>query len=403
MQYLRRPAIIAMVLFGTCAVAVACGSFGEDDLGPAPALTPDGGGIEGSTAEEAGPKPPCDPANLVQNKLHCGRCDHDCLGGECEGGVCKPSVLATLPKVPIGIAVDERRVVWAEGNLIYHCDKRGCANAPTAVRTAANDFHAVVGTPKHTLFTAGGGSNGHAGRLALDDTYEQLGLMTGGSPQALATDGTQLVALNDANALQGGLYRGLVSTPGLSLVASRKLPSETMLRNWAYVALNGSQVFVADYGTVHGCSLPSCAAGWSVAAGGINGVRGLAATSTDLYWTVLTPPSLQTCSIQPGGGGCGTSKSLAGGRLKADAVPHDLFFHGDRLHVTSGDTLGTCVPATCDSSWTEYAVGETIRGRPAADDTAIFWIAYDVPQPDASAPDTGPSPPENIRLMKLAK
>ncbi|HEY8079991.1 MAG TPA: hypothetical protein VIF62_37930, partial [Labilithrix sp.] len=37
---------------------------------------------------------------------NCGRCDHDCLGGECKAGLCAPITLATGLNDPTGIAAD---------------------------------------------------------------------------------------------------------------------------------------------------------------------------------------------------------------------------------------------------------------------------------------------------------
>jgi hypothetical protein len=51
--------------------------------------------------------------DLSNDPQHCGTCGHDCLGGLCENGRCRPIVLATGQASPTGLVVDGDRVYWS--------------------------------------------------------------------------------------------------------------------------------------------------------------------------------------------------------------------------------------------------------------------------------------------------
>lgn len=51
-------------------------------------------------------------ARLRDSRKHCGRCDHDCLGGGCRGARCQPEQLATQQSYPLGIGAFGNNVYW---------------------------------------------------------------------------------------------------------------------------------------------------------------------------------------------------------------------------------------------------------------------------------------------------
>jgi hypothetical protein len=96
--------------------------------------------------------PPCDDAHPPTNDAkNCGRCGHDCLGGQCAGGECRPYAVASgLDEAPIAIALDGADVWWISNNgSIFTCPLAGCA------------------TPKHVLLT----KEGTLTSIAIDATY----------------------------------------------------------------------------------------------------------------------------------------------------------------------------------------------------------------------------------------
>lgn len=410
MSTVHRGGSIALSVCLAAALGNACGSFGADgtpadasDGGPEASFTE--GGAEGGDGGSI-----CDATKVASDRANCGRCGHSCLGGDCSAGVCQPFEFASLPVAPIGIALDDNRVVWSDGTKIFHCPKEGCAATPSSLSGAGVGFTDLAGSAKRTFFASGGGNNGHIGRLALDDSYDQLGTAPG-YPFRVATDGTVVVALDD-NGDQDGLYYGLASTPGsLVSIAPRLIPGEMKARNFGFLATNGTHAFAADYGSIMRCTLPDCAGGWSAAAGlnpYINGISGLAATSTDLYWTTLEPPAINTCALVTGPTGCGLGQAIAESALPSGAVPHDIFVEGGRLYVAAGTKLGSCIPDKCSASWVTHLEDQLVRGRAAVDANAIYWISFDIPPgPDASVgADASPPPapaPTNVRIMKVAR
>jgi hypothetical protein len=267
----------------------------------------------------------------------------------------------------------------------------------------------LAGAPKRTFVASGGGNNGHVGQIDGVDAYVSIGAAPG-YPFRVATNGAFVVAL-DSDVNVGGLYYGTADKAGsLARIAPQVGPGDTTNRNWGRLVTNGTHAFAADYGTIHVCPLPSCTGGWSVGAGNtplIFGVNGLAASATDLYWTVETPPVLSTCAIAVGTAGCGRGAPIAT-KLAAGVVPRDIVLHDGRLYVAAGESLSSCIPTMCNQTWVTHADGFLVRGRPAVDAEAIYWIMYDSPPPaDASTgSDAGVTPkpaPANVRLMKLAK
>src|SRR5262245_8002876 len=58
---------------------------------------------------------PC-AADTATDPRNCGRCGHDCLGGACEVGRCRPVVLASAAgKNEAGPLIDRTHVYWVTG------------------------------------------------------------------------------------------------------------------------------------------------------------------------------------------------------------------------------------------------------------------------------------------------
>jgi hypothetical protein len=96
------------------------GSPGEDD-----------GGGEGNDSGDGGPDSdvePCTGTNL-DSPRHCGRCNHDCLGGQCIGRRCQPfPVVAETTGRPIAVTVDDTHVYWnTYDGSIWRAPKSGGA------------------------------------------------------------------------------------------------------------------------------------------------------------------------------------------------------------------------------------------------------------------------------------
>gem|GEM_PF-4779801 len=134
----------------------ACGSvLGFESLTPLPeeASVSEGGGSDGSDSggggagsTDADGTDGCAGIDLTKSTQHCGRCNHDCGGGACEGSVCRPVKLAEGLKRPQGLVVDDKNVFVAESyaNRILRLDKTppgpcsGPSLPPACVFTSLN-------------------------------------------------------------------------------------------------------------------------------------------------------------------------------------------------------------------------------------------------------------------------
>ena len=78
------------------------GSEGGTDSGLDVAITI---GADGDT---------CDPSMFMTSSTSCGRCFHDCLGGECHMGVCQAKLVGDALASPEGLAVTEQFIFVAD-------------------------------------------------------------------------------------------------------------------------------------------------------------------------------------------------------------------------------------------------------------------------------------------------
>lgn len=96
---MRRATELAAALLAATGFA-ACGATGGDQSLGGP-IAADGGGAgadgaaqlsDGAASGDAGPA--C-KADTLTDPLNCGLCGHDCLGGQCQDGMCTPVALAS--------------------------------------------------------------------------------------------------------------------------------------------------------------------------------------------------------------------------------------------------------------------------------------------------------------------
>lgn len=66
-------------------------------------------------ADVTAPPPPlCAPTvDLTSDAKNCGKCGHDCLGGECSGARCQPVVMVSGQSGAVGVATDGNELFWS--------------------------------------------------------------------------------------------------------------------------------------------------------------------------------------------------------------------------------------------------------------------------------------------------
>jgi hypothetical protein len=94
-----------------------------------------------------GPDGGCDAGAFATDPNNCGACNHSCLGGGCEAGMCQPIVLATGQFSVYTLAVDSKNVYWATaltvGN-VQKCAIGGCGGIPTTLSAGENSAQGPV-------------------------------------------------------------------------------------------------------------------------------------------------------------------------------------------------------------------------------------------------------------------
>jgi hypothetical protein len=217
-----KPRSLFAFAFVSVAAAIGCtsilGSFdvssgladaGPDGTGtgpnPPPPVSPsgDGGGDAPPACPDAGQMSCAGTCiDTTSSKLHCGACEHDCLGGSCMQSQCQPwTLFATTAGVPKTLIANDATVVYAQTNgdviqvpfpLGGAATTLGNAGPPGVVYGVAfgpssKVYVTAQNTPQTTtydIYTATLGAPGIANSMSY------YGFLT--PPQGLAYSGTRL-------------------------------------------------------------------------------------------------------------------------------------------------------------------------------------------------------------------
>lgn len=150
----------------------------------------------------------CDAnANLKADSVHCGACDHSCLGRACVGGVCEPETVFVVSAAlyAAGLSLDKDFVYLAGGSsmagaqgAIVRVAKTSLLSATTVASVGAPVFR-VVDTGSELFWTQGalgdaGPPNRGIGRVVLPGVGSFVAPWVGNqsSPYALAFDETSI-------------------------------------------------------------------------------------------------------------------------------------------------------------------------------------------------------------------
>jgi hypothetical protein len=268
------------------------------------ALGSGGGAGSGGTLGASGAGSGGCPSSLDSNPKHCGRCDHDCEGGECRNGNCGPVVIAELGNDwASALALDESNVYWARP--IMRAPKVGgtaevlSRDTPDAVWGIAVDTSSVFwGSPTYgpvrsitklnLVARALTSDELGAARIAVDTTgvyFTSRGVYRashdGSALVRLAPEGDTGIALDSdfvyfTSRTEGRVYRMTKDGQGLTRLATATLANE--------VAVHGEFVVFTAHGDGLVRRVPRDG-GPSIVIGSTSGGNGVAVDHHGVYFT----------------------------------------------------------------------------------------------------------------------
>jgi hypothetical protein len=198
-------------------------------------------------------------ADTQRDPAHCGSCEHDCLGGECEAGACRPVALyPILGTRSAPLVVDETHVYWSSGGEIgqvLRAEKTAnfLTEPPEVLASMAPGFAAGVAVHSGKVYWT---ENGTTCRVM----QRSLGGVDDTSVLSAAPDLGQLggIALDGFDAY----YTGFGPTPSSGVVMKKRLgsadpatPILTGLRRPSEILIDNKYLYVFVY--PESCSTPS--------------------------------------------------------------------------------------------------------------------------------------------------
>ncbi|MGD0526561.1 MAG: hypothetical protein ABSE49_15545 [Polyangiaceae bacterium] len=314
--------------------------------------------------------------NTSSTVADCGTCGHDCMGGACTSGVCKPWVVAKSPttKTINAIAADSQYFVWSDDGLgaVLDVPLTG-ATATTAVTVATVPSVAgvaVAGTRVELLANASGTSNlalwsGTAGQASSASVVYSTGAPVGGyqgpvfDPAGNSAFGYGLEG-QQVEVCAGGTTCTVLYTEATLGTEIRAAPGKYFLLDQA------GNVWV---NSATGSSLVTAAPG----------ATSLAVDSVNVYWSTSTTAGGPTMSsIYASSLASGTITTLVTLPVSIDSLAAD----GTNVYFNSNETSIQYVPITSSGAssaktLTTAAIDDGVNTGIVAAAGLIFWDLQD--------------------------
>jgi hypothetical protein len=311
--------------------------------------TPD---ASSSKDRASSPDVACSPGDLEKDPHNCGRCGHDCQGGNCAGGACQAMTVAS-ESAPWGIVVDGAEVYFASNlnapnGSVWKCSTAGCGTKSFALASRLGSPSRVAvqsGTVYWTNFTG--------------ETIESCPL-TGCSNQT--------------------------STP---LAAEQHGPDGIAVYDGVLYWTNRDP---GDGGTppnVSKCLLANCKDSITIVAPNETSPIDIAVDSTGIYW--VGGEAVRYCPLD---GGQNDTKYLAMGQAGAQFVTQ----FGGRLYWTESESAGSvqsCAESKCSPA--TFATTADPNGV-AVDSSGVYWVTGGMTGTVLMCPLDG-CPPSGPRLL----
>jgi hypothetical protein len=345
---------------------------------------------EGSTRTEldAGAADAACSPDLASDPKHCGACGHDCLGGACEQGTCRPYLLADKQNSPWEIAVDRRAVYWTnygyadDGGTIGTCPLDGCPKKSATMLVSGVGHPRGIAVRDDVLYFADQGSstenfaNGAIEKCTLPGCTDRTRLARDVSaPRDIALAGDRIYFTSEGDgANTGGVYRTAIAG-GTDGGAAPDLV--TRQPNAGDIAVTGDSVYWSFTGGPSGirrCPLEGeCAPDGGLAAGAPSGL----AVTDRIFWGESSDAgSIRTAAVSASAATDFAAPVQRPFSLLADST-HLYFATGGRApdDGSNDGQLLRCPLASCPTPEVLAAAQDWPHGM-AIDDRAIYWVNF---------------------------
>jgi hypothetical protein len=309
--------------------------------------------------------------NTSSTVADCGTCGHDCMGGACTSGVCKPWVVAKSPTTGrvTALAGDGQYVVWSDSTLQGVFDLPLASGPSVMVSSFPSQAGVAVSgsqvaflgntaaTTFLTLYTA------MAGQVSSETPFYATGL------QATCEGPDYDAAGNLAFSCSGQGEGVFLCTGGTCNAISTQTAAGVQFRagNGKYFLLDTSgSIWVTTPGS--GATLVTTAAG----------ATSIAVDSVNLYWSTSTTSGTTSSSIFAWSLASGTMRQLVTLPVFIDSLAAD----GTNVYFNSNSTSIQYVPITASSAataktLTTEAIDDGVETGIVAAAGMIFWDSQD--------------------------
>jgi hypothetical protein len=301
LSFVVMPWVVGGVLLA-CNGLIGTRELSYDPEAPqGPGTSSGGPGSSGTVSSEAGgpgteaePPPQCVGVDTSKDPKHCGACNHDCFGGACEAGRCKPVQIMFPPGRPFALGQDAANLYFASSadGKVYRLPKFDTANPvaqPVLVKEVPNNDGYELLVDGTSLYV---GTATDVQTLKTDGTGLHT-VATSARPSGLAADATKLywVANNaDPERVETAL-KSATNAPGTQLPGPARDAGAAV--GDGVVHVDGADLYwtEGDSGNIGRCKLPGC----TQAVNFISGVQSpiaVATNSTTLFYLAFDEGTL---------------------------------------------------------------------------------------------------------------
>jgi streptogramin lyase len=362
-------------------LGAACGLDLTGNLAAGPSTGPDGAVTDGAASDASSSDggtdaPACDPADadLATSNKHCGSPCHDCLGGACEAGTCRPVEISAPEPEAQGLAIDATNIYWTNTNTVGRvstCPLAGCNGAPTVLATGQAAPNAVIAIGEDVFWTNYSGSTlMRCARTGCNQTpavHTTMSPLTAGFGR-LATDGALLFFTDGGNGKVHSCPLGACAGTHATLASFQQNP-------WGIAVDETSIYWVNDAltGSVEKCPKSGCGANNALRvtlAPNQNQARTLAIDETYVYWTATAGGTVARCAKT----GC---NGVANVLVSALQSPHGIAVDATHVYFTERGTVNAIKRVPKSGGTVEvFADAQAAPFNVVVDQKAVYWTNW---------------------------